>query len=257
MRLNFSQTAEGLPPLIILHGLFGSARNWQSIARQLSDRYTVYALDLRNHGSSPHDEVMDYPAMSADVIEFIDQHKLQNSIVLGHSLGGKVAMQLALSEPDKLSKLIVVDIAPVRYTHNFDEVLLGFSHVPLDSIKSRKEADSYLAEKINSVSLRQFLLQNLINNASGGYQWRVNLASIEANMDTIMGFPDQQLYSTFNKASLFIKGANSTYLAPRYKALIDERFPEAEWQTIANTGHWPHIESPIDFMACLDKFLSA
>jgi esterase len=237
MRLNFSQTAEGLPPLIILHGLFGSARNWQSIARQLSDRYTVYALDLRNHGSSPHDKVMDYPAMSADVIEFIDQHKLQNPIVLGHSLGGKVAMQLALSEPD--------------------EVLLGFSHVPLDSIKSRKEADSYLAEKINSVSLRQFLLQNLVNNASGGYQWRVNLASIEANMDTIMGFPDQQLYSTFNKASLFIKGANSSYLAPRYKALIDERFPEAEWQTIANTGHWPHIESPIDFMACLDKFLSA
>ncbi|MEH6502334.1 MAG: alpha/beta fold hydrolase [Cycloclasticus sp.] len=257
MVLNFTEQGNAGPPLIILHGLFGSARNWQGIARQLAERYTVYALDLRNHGSSPHDEVMDYAAMSADVIEFIDQHRLQQPIVLGHSLGGKVAMQLALSEPAKLSKLIIVDIAPVRYTHNFDEVLLGFSHVPLDSIKSRKEADSYLAEKINSVSLRQFLLQNLINNASGGYQWRVNLASIEANMDTIMGFPEQQLHDTFNKASLFIKGGKSTYLAPRYKALIDERFPEAEWQTIANTGHWPHIESPVDFMAGLNKFLSA
>lgn len=254
--LNFAKQGDAGPPLIILHGLFGSARNWQGIARQLADRYTVYALDLRNHGSSPHDDVMDYPAMSADVLEFIDQHKLQNPIVLGHSMGGKVAMQLALSEPDKLSKLIVVDIAPVRYTHNFDDVLLGFSHVPLDNIKSRKEADDYLAEKINSLSLRQFLLQNLINNASGGYQWRVNLASIEANMDTIMGFPDQQLHSTFNKASLFIKGANSTYLAARYKALIEQQFPKAEGQTIANTGHWPHIESPIDFMACLNKFLN-
>ena len=254
--LNYTQHGDQGAPLIILHGLFGSARNWQGIAKQLAERYTVYALDLRNHGSSPHSDEMDYPSMSADVLAFIEQRGLHDVILLGHSLGGKVAMHLALSDPNKLRKLVVVDIAPVRYTHNFDEVLQGFYHVPLDSIQSRKEAENYLAEKINSPSLRQFLLQNLISNTSGGYQWRVNLASIDTNMHTIMGFSDIQASQTFNKHCLFIKGAKSTYMASRYQPLIDEHFPLAELINIPNTGHWPHIESPTEFMVCLDKFLS-
>ncbi len=254
--LNYTRQGDQGPPLIILHGLFGSARNWQNIAKQLAEHYTVYALDLRNHGASPHDEVMDYPSMAADVIAFIDQHKLQDVILLGHSLGGKVAVQLALSAANRLSKLIVVDIAPVRYTHNFDEVLSGFYHVPLDSIQSRKEADKYLAEKISSPSLRQFLLQNLLSNTSGGYQWRVNLASIDANMHTIMGFTDLSANQTFDKPCLYIKGAKSTYLASRYQPLIAEHFPSAELVSIPNVGHWPHIESPAEFMMCLNEFLN-
>ncbi len=255
--LNFTQHGDSGQPLIILHGLFGSARNWQGIARQLADRYKVYALDLRNHGLSPHADEMSYPLMAADVLAFMAQHQLDDAIVLGHSMGGKVAMELALSWPDKVSKLIIVDIAPVVYTHNFDDVLLGLYHVPLDTVSSRKEADKYLAEKVSTPSLRQFLLQNLVANTSGGYQWRVNLASIEDNMLNIMGFPENDTAKKHTGLTLFINGGQSTYLASRYLHTTAEKFPTASFKTIAGAGHWPHIESPVEFMSHLTDFLKS
>lgn len=255
MQLNFTQTGENNPPLIIMHGLFGSGRNWQGIAKLLSDRYSVYTLDLRNHGSSPHADAMDYPSMSADVAGFMEQQGLSEAIILGHSMGGKVAMQLAASEPDKVSRLIVVDIAPVTYTHNFDDVLAGLHHVPLDKISSRKEADKYMAEKIDILSLRQFLLQNLVPNTAGGFKWRVNLASIENNMPTIMGFPAIDVAKYVGKKTLFINGEKSTYLAPRYQATASKLFPDAEFETVLKAGHWPHVESPSQFMSILNRFL--
>lgn len=255
--LNFSQFGEANPPLIIMHGLFGSARNWQGIAKQLSDRYTVYALDLRNHGGSPHADVMDYPSMSADVLEFMAQHDLSNATVLGHSMGGKVAMQFALSFPEKVKKLVIVDIAPVTYTHNFDDVLVGLYHIPINRVASRKEADEYLAEKIDVLSLRQFLLQNLVSNTSGGFKWRVNLASIEDNMPAIMGFPSCDERQAYDGETLFINGGTSTYLAPRYRTITKSIFSTADFQTITKSGHWPHIESPTAFMSTLNKFLNA
>lgn len=254
--LNYTKHGESGEPLIILHGLFGSARNWQGIAKQLADRYTVYALDLRNHGSSPHADAMDYGSMSDDVLAFMALNGLDKAIVLGHSMGGKVAMQFALSSPEKVSKLIIVDIAPVRYKHNFDDVLAGLYHVPLDSISSRKEADKYLAEKLDVPSLRQFLLQNLIANTSGGYQWRVNLASIEKGMSDIMGFPSSDTKQPYSGETLFISGGKSTYLASRYQSVAEEMFPQAEFQVIAKSGHWPHIEVPVEFMTRLNGFLN-
>jgi len=254
--LNFAKYGEAGRPLIILHGLFGSARNWQGIAKQLAESYSVYTLDLRNHGSSPHADVMDYESMAADVLAFMEQNELEDAIVLGHSMGGKVAMQLALSAPEKVSQLIIVDIAPVAYAHNFDDVLLGLYHVPLETVGSRKEADKYLAEKVSVPSLRQFLLQNLVANTAGGYQWRVNLASIEENMPDVMGFPTNSAEKTYTKQTLFINGGKSTYMAPRYRGATEEMFPTAEFQTIAKSGHWPHIESPVEFMTVLNRFLS-
>lgn len=242
-------------PLIILHGLFGSARNWQGIARQLADRYTVYTLDLRNHGSSPHADEMSYPSMAMDVLAFMALNKLDDAVVLGHSMGGKVAMQFASSWPEKVSKLVIVDIAPVVYTHNFDDVLLGLYHVPLDNVNSRKDADKYLAEKVSVSSLRQFLLQNLVSNTSGGYQWRVNLASIEDSMLDIMGFPTSDATKKYKGETLFINGGKSTYMASRYHAITEERFPTADFKTIAKSGHWPHIESPEEFMTIVNEFL--
>ncbi|MBV1875052.1 MAG: alpha/beta fold hydrolase [Cycloclasticus sp.] len=256
MVLNFAKHGEAGQPLIILHGLFGSARNLQGIAKQLAERYTVYALDLRNHGSSPHADVMDYESMAADVLAFMALNQLKEAVVLGHSMGGKVAMQLALSAPEKVSQLIIVDIAPVTYTHNFDDVLVGLYHVPLESVGSRKDADKYLAEKVSVPSLRQFLLQNLIANTSGGYQWRVNLASIEENMPSIMSFPTNTAEKTYTGQTLFINGGKSTYMAPRYRDTTEEMFSDAEFQTIPKSGHWPHIESPVEFMALLNRFLS-
>jgi len=169
-------------------------------------------------------------------------------------MGGKVAMELALSNADKVSKLVVVDIAPVTYQHNFDDVLLGLYHVPLDEVSSRKDADAYLAEKVKDLGLRQFLLQNLVVNTAGGYQWRVNLASIEEGMPDIMGFSPQG-DRTYSGETQFIKGGKSTYLASRYQETVAEMFPNMEFETIEQSGHWPHIESPKEFMKVLGDFL--
>jgi len=255
VNLNFTKYGDAGEALIILHGLFGSARNWHGIAKQLEERYTVYTLDLRNHGNSPHADAMDYVAMSADVQDFMQQQGIASAIVLGHSMGGKVAMELALSNVDKVSKLIVVDIAPVTYQHNFDDVLLGLYHVPLDEVSSRKDADTYLAEKIKDLGLRQFLLQNLVVNTAGGYQWRVNLASIEEGMPDIMGFSPRG-DRTYSGKTQFIKGGKSTYLASRYQETVVGMFPNMEFETIEQSGHWPHIESPKEFIDVLGGFLN-
>ncbi|PCI70269.1 MAG: alpha/beta hydrolase [Piscirickettsiaceae bacterium] len=256
MQLAVTQTAGGKPPLVILHGLFGSGRNWQGIAKQLSDRFTVYALDLRNHGLSAHADDMDYPLMAADVVEFLDSHDLAEATFLGHSMGGKVMMSFASSHPHRVKKLVIVDIAPVAYQHNFDDILQALNGVPLAEVSSRKQADAYLAKTIGVLSLRQFLLQNLTPVSSGGYQWRVNLKSIENNMDAIMGFPTENLKTTFAKPTLFINGGKSTYLSSKYQPAALALFPNGTFQTVANAGHWPHIESPTEFMVYLNKFLN-
>ena len=256
MQLAVTQTAGGKPSLVIMHGLFGSGRNWQGIAKLLADRFTVYALDLRNHGSSPHVDDMDYLLMAADVVEFLDEHGLENATILGHSMGGKVAMNFALSHPHRVKKLIIVDIAPVTYQHNFDDIMQALYSVPLDKISSRKQADGYLAKKIDVLSLRQFLLQNLTPTSSGGYQWRINLKSIENNMDAIVGFPMEKIDTMFTKPTLFIRGEKSTYLSSKYQPAALTLFPSGAVQTVANAGHWPHIESPSEFMAYLNQFLN-
>ncbi len=256
VELNFTKYDGENEPLLILHGLFGSARNWHGVAKQLAERYIVYTLDLRNHGGSPHADKMDYISMAADVSAFMESEGLTSATVLGHSMGGKVAMELALSDARRVSELVVVDIAPETYQHNFDDVLLGLYHIPIDSISSRKEADTYLAEKIKDLSLRQFLLQNLVTNTEGGYQWRVNLASIKSGMLDIMGF-SQQANRVYSGRTLFLKGGKSTYLVPRYQKTIDGMFPNMTFETIAQSGHWPHIESPQEFMMRLNGFLDS
>ena len=255
MQLSFTQTGEGKSPLVIMHGLFGSGRNWQGIAKQLSNRFTVFTLDLRNHGSSQHTDEMDYSSMAGDVVEFLESQGLADAAILGHSMGGKVAMSLALSHPDRVKNLIIVDIAPVSYQHNFDDILQALKSVPVEKISSRKQADDYLAKKIDVLSLRQFLLQNLVPVPSGGFKWRVNLKSIENNMDAIMGFPTEESRAVFVHPTLFINGEKSTYLSAKYQLVALEMFPNAVVQTVANAGHWPHVESPVEFMMYLDQFL--
>ena len=165
-------------------------------------------------------------------------------------------MKLAMKFPDKVKRLVVVDIAPVAYKHNFDDILQALNSVPVESIKSRKEADELLAENIDVKSLRQFLLQNLVPDPAGGYQWRVNLRSIEQNMDNIMGFPTESSAVLFNKETVFIGGEKSAYLAPRYQRVAEEMFPNASVHSVSNAGHWPHIESPSEFLNYLNTFLN-
>ena len=159
------------PPLIILHGFFASSRNWRQIAKQLGSKFHVYVLDQRNHGASPHVPVMDYPSMASDLSAFLDEREIASACLVGHSMGGKVAMWFALNHPERIARLIVVDIAPVAYRHNFDDIVKTLKALPLDRIGNRKQADDFLSETITEPGFRQFLLQNLILH-EGNYRWR-------------------------------------------------------------------------------------
>jgi len=247
-------------PIIILHGLFGSNRNWHPIARALSDEHRVYSLDLRNHGQSAHADVMDYPHMAQDVLAFLEQEaeqsKIQPVTIIAHSMGGKVAMWLALSRPELVQKLVVVDIAPVTYEHDFSEVLEGFQSIPLPSITSRQDAEQYLSKMISQSSLRQFLLQNL-QFKEGKYRWRLNLDAINRCMSAITGFPDTKGIEPFPRRVLFIGGGQSDYLSKANQKLTRQLFPLASFSMIKSAGHWLHAEQPELFMALIQPYLAS
>jgi esterase len=227
-------------PLIILHGFFASSRNWRQIAEKLAARFHVYLLDLRNHGSSPHHPVMDYPSMADDLLQFMDAQGLSASSLLGHSMGGKVAMWFALNHPERMDKLIVADIAPVSYEHSFDNLIQALKTLPLHEISNRKQAELLLASAIPELGYRQFLLQNLVLK-DGAYCWRIDLDIFLLMAPNIAAFPGVEQISPFTGKTLFIAGEDSGYVkADDIKTL----FPDAKLSVIANAGHWLHVQQP-------------
>lgn len=239
------------PPLIILHGFFASSRNWRQIAAKLAEKRQVYVPDMRNHGLSEHHPVMTYPAMAADVLRLLDQHKLDSIQLLGHSMGGKAAMWFALNYPDYLDKLVIVDIAPITYPHSFTALIAALKALPLADISNRKQAENYLAEAIPELSYRQFLLQNLILQENS-YRWRVDLDIFARTADNIIGFPQTLQLRPFLGETLAIAGADSDYVqATPTKAL----FPNALFAEIADAGHWVHAQQPAAFLATVEGFL--
>jgi len=240
--------------LIILHGLFGNYRNWQPIARSLAQQQTVYSLDLRNHGQSEHDDCMDYPTMAEDVLSFIQDKQLKSVNIIAHSMGGKVAMLLALSYPQVVNKLVVVDIAPVSYQHDFSSVLEAFQAIPLDHIQSRQEADNYLSSILSDQYLRQFLLQNLMQK-DGQYYWRLNLVAIRQSIESLIAFPDSKHYCPFKKKVLFIGGGQSDYLSKENQQKTKKLFPKASFSMIKSAGHWLHTEQTELFKALIQPYL--
>lgn len=241
------------PPLIILHGLFGSLRNWIQLAEKFAEYYHVYVLDLRNHGDSPHAQAMDYPMMAADVTALMDAYGIPKATVLGHSMGGKVAMWLALSVPNRVQRLIVVDIAPEQYLHRFAEIFRGLLSIPLREINSRQQADNYLAVHIDEIPIRQFLLQNLVNRV-GEYTWRIPLNDIEKAMPEIMGFPEINQVQPYIHSALFIGGARSEYLLPKHYQRIELLFPLNAIEMIENAGHWVHAEQPMKMLEIIEHY---
>lgn len=239
------------PPLIILHGFFASARNWRNVAGKLADQFYVYILDQRNHGASFHDPVMDYPTMAADLLAFIGQQGLTKVSLLGHSMGGKVAMWFALNHPDKVNKLIVADIAPVSYVHCFNNTIGALQALPLGQINNRRQAEEYLAAAIPELSYRQFLLQNLVL-VNGVYAWRVDLAIFYQAAPAIIAFPDTNTVAPFVGASLFIAGQQSDYVTAE---AISGLFPTAKLSVIAGAGHWLHVQQPDVFITQVKHFL--
>lgn len=251
MELYFRELGKG-QPLILLHGIFGSSDNWLTQARMLSANYRTYAVDLRNHGQSPHDTVFDYPAMTDDILEFTERHNIRDPVLIGHSMGGKVAMNFAVAHPDKLQKLVVVDIAPKSYNMRHYVILEGLQAIPINEITTREQADEALADFVEESDVRQFLLKNLQRKPEGGFKWKLNLPVIAANVENI-GL-DLQFEGKFEKPALFIRGARSNYVKDGDIGRIREIFPAAALETF-DTGHWVPAEKPKEFVQLVTQWL--
>jgi esterase len=242
------------PPLLIVHGLYGSARNWGVIARRLADRRAVIAVDMRNHGASFWAASHSYADLAGDLAEVIGT--LPGPVdVLGHSMGGKAAMQLVLTAPALVRRLIVADIAPVAYAHDQTQHIRAMRALDLTGLATRAEADRRLAETVPDEGLRAFFLQSLDLKAEGGPQWRLNLDVLETEMPGIVGWPGTP--GVFDGPTLFLTGALSHYVRPEHRALITAQFPRARFARIPEAGHWLHAERPREFEQTARIFLDA
>ncbi len=244
------------PPVVLLHGLFGAAQNWGTIQKRLAGTgRRVIALDLRNHGASPWDSAMDYPAMAADVAETLAALGAPRAAVIGHSMGGKVAMVLAITRPDAVERLVVADIAPVAHPPALRPYVAAMQAIPLHPGLTRKEADAALGPTIPQPGIRAFLLQNLRLGAGEAPSWRLNLAAIAAGMPAIEGFPADP--GAYPGPTLVLAGERSDYIRPEHHAVFRARFPAVHFATIPRAGHWVHAENPEDFLAAVQDFLAA
>jgi len=240
-------------PLLIAHGLFGSARNWSAVARRLADDRQVLAVDMRNHGASGWTDTMSYAEMATDLADVIAAHA-DAADVLGHSMGGKAAMALALAEPERVERLIVADIAPVSYGHSQQPYLAAMRDMGLSGLTARSAADARLAEVVDDPGIRAFLLQSLDLKAESP-RWRLNLATLEREMDAILGWPE--IEGRFDGPALFLSGGASDYVRPGHRDAIRALFPAARFAKIPGAGHWLHAEKPREFAAAVSAFLDA
>lgn len=242
MDLFYNQYGDSGTPLVILHGLLGANGNWHTLSRtEFQKVATVYAVDQRNHGRSPHTNHIDYPRMARDLQSFIDRHQLAPAALLGHSMGGKTAMQTALTFPDRVDRLIVVDMAPKAYPPHHEEILEALDRIDPGEYKDRDEIDKTLAEDVPTWSIRQFLLKNLEYDGEQ-YSWKMNLDAIRAHYDDLTAAINGD--TPFEGPALFVRGGNSDYVLDQDLEEIRALFPRAELVTIENAGHWVHAEKP-------------
>lgn len=239
-------------PILILHGLFGFSDNWQSIAKSLSDHHLVITPDLRNHGRSPHLPTHSYPEMAEDIRQFMEQQGMFSTSIIGHSMGGKVAMQFALSHPDMVDKLVVVDIDPGQATDNHLDVFRALFALDFNHISSRQLAEEYLSNHLEDESTRQFLLKNITRNPDGSFAWKMNLPVLWKHYPDILAAVHGD---PFDKPTLFVRGSRSNYINDRDIPLIKMLFPQAELVTIEGAGHWVHADKPAELLAVLRNFL--
>lgn len=242
-----------LPSLLIVHGLFGSARNWGAIAKRLSDSRLVVTVDMRNHGASPFADSHSYAEMARDLAEVIEAEGAPMDVV-GHSMGGKAAMVLALTRPDLVNRLVVADIAPVAYDHSQSRYIHAMRALPLEDLHSRTEANARFAALVPEAQVRAFLLQSLDLKASPPC-WRLNLDVLERDMGTITGWPDDGAYTPFSGPTLFLSGGNSDYVRSEHRPGIKSLFPKARMAKLPDAGHWLHAEKPREFEQTLRVFL--
>lgn len=251
LALSTSDLGDGTP-VIIVHGLFGRRRNWQAIQKRLAESARIVTADMRNHGDSPWDDDMTYPNMAGDLARLIGDLDAGPCVIVGHSMGGKAAMTLALSEPDLVRGLMVVDIAPVAYEHSYRPYIDAMRGVPLDELVRRSEAEKYMQDAIPDPGIRAFLLQNLGQDETG-MKWQVNLDAIENGLVDILDFP-QGLGDPYDGPALFLRGGKSEFVSEAHTPIIDSLFPMAAHAEIADAGHWVHAEKPEDVIRHIRDF---
>ncbi|NJB87265.1 pimeloyl-ACP methyl ester carboxylesterase [Lewinella marina] len=253
MQLNYKTYGEGFP-LVILHGLFGNLDNWQTLARQWAGHYRVILVDLRNHGRSPHADEMSYPLMAHDLAAFLEEQSVDRCHLLGHSMGGKVAMQTALTYPALVEKLIVVDMAPRQYGRGHDDVFAALHALDPASLEDRREADERMRPHMEDAGVRQFLLKNLARDNEEGFRWRMNLEVLHRDYDNLIA-PVGTLGQHFPGQALFVRGGKSGYVHDEDWDGIQALFPLAELATVADAGHWIHAERPRELLSLIQAFL--
>ena len=252
LNLNYKEFGQG-DPLIILHGLFGMLDNWQTIAKKLAEHFTVFLIDQRNHGKSPHDDEHSYESMAEDLHDFMTSKWIYKAHIIGHSMGGKTAMLFATEYPDFVKTLTIVDIAPKTYLPGHNEIFNALVSVELEKVKSRKDAESMLEKGIQSPTIRQFLLKNLKREKNGQYLWKMNLPVIYNNYEDILKSCLGE--EIFEGETFFIKGGQSGYIQKEDIETIQVHFPKAKVETINSAGHWIHAEAPQAFLKMLEDFL--
>ena len=251
MKLYSRVLGEG-QPLLIIHGLFGMSDNWQSLAKRYADYFEVHLIDQRNHGRSPHADEFSYLHLSNDLHQYIVDNQLIDVIIIGHSLGGKTAMQFAVSYPEFLSMLIIVDISPRFYPIHHDKIIEGLKMLDFSILKSRSQADAVLSEYIEEGDVRQFLLKSMYWKEKGQLDFRFNLKSISQNIANVGEALDNEANCSI--PTLFIKGGNSNYINDDDEDLIFKHFTDAEIQTVDEVGHWLHAEKPQEFFEMTIRF---
>ena len=254
MQLNYKQQGQG-PNVILIHGLFGSLENLNVIAKPLSEHFNVINVDLRNHGLSPHSDEMNYPAMAQDIVELLAHLNIDKAHLVGHSMGGKVAMELALTHPELVNKLVVLDIAPVSYPARHTKILQALKAVSTQSIDDRKQADAIMQPYIEELGVRQFLLKSLAKNQEGHFAWRFNLNVLDEKYSTITS--DVNENNSCLCDTLFIKGNDSDYILPEHRTAITARFKNTKAKIIHGAGHWLHAQKPLAVNKAINDFLTA
>ncbi|MFD1384739.1 alpha/beta fold hydrolase [Rhodanobacter aciditrophus] len=251
--IHAKQYGSDKPALVVLHGLFGNADNWHSLAQKWQEDFTVYCLDLPNHGKSSNLSPVSYKKMAAEINSWMEEQSLENIFLLGHSMGGKVAMQLTHDFPEKIKKLIVADIAPVDYQASHLEIFKGLTEINEQHPHSRKEADQILAPHEENMGVRQFLLKNL-QRGDEGFYIHLGLEELKEGYDSILAKPE--IDKATDTSTLFIKGEHSPYIQAKFQEQTLALFPNASVKMIPDTGHWLHAEKPVPFAGLVKRFLT-
>ncbi len=251
MQLNFKEFGQG-EPIIILHGLFGTLDNWQTVAKRLAEKYWVFIVDQRNHGKSPHHPDFNYEILAEDLYHFMDEKWIHQAHIIGHSMGGKTAMQFAMNYPDMVDKLIVVDIGPKGYKGGHQTIFEAMLSLNIDSLISRKEAEEHLNSYIKEKDVVQFLLKNINRKKEGGFKWKMNLDSLYKNYESILAPIGKKIVDV---ETLFINGALSNYIQEEDKPFINTIFKNSKFTTIEKAGHWVHAEQPMEMIKVIHSFL--